>query len=915
MLKMVKAIGFPSSLRSVELAIAVAITYFLAARMSLALLTEPDGVAVFWPAAGVASGTMIAFGRAARWPVAAGVIAATLTANLLGDRNILSAIVFALCNAGEAMLIAWLIEYHFGLGFSLDSSRRVLGFFLATGLGTAISGIGGTAGFILFHGSDARMLTTWLNWFASDALGVVTVAPLVIGLARTLHDPPDMRELAKGTLALVVLALVSAIGFGSPTGYWFTILPLGLILPLLLWPAAHCRPVFAAAAAFIITLAIVLTITFGIGRLGDLSISLVDRLYAAQAALLAISACTLTLAALFAERRRHEEAVKDSSDRLQLALDGAELGVWSIDLRTGRHDNDARDRRIHGHCAHAPPRTLAEARSFVHPADLPNLDAAFAASKQAGEGLKAEYRLAPVSSHGHGGQERWIAVEGRVVRRANGGPAQLLGVTRDITRRKQAEQALAERDRQLALAGKIALVGTFTFDIGSGRMHVSPGYAAIHGLPEGAAETNRADWRSRVHPDDLPRLDASLQGDIDGGHADHYCDYRIVRSDGEIRWIEARSFISYDRDGAAHRIVGANIDVTERKKADLALAERNLQLALAEKTAMVGSVAYDVDADKMQISAGYAAIHGFPDGTSEILRRDWRTGVHREDVTRLEELRGRVFRERADEYGADYRIVRPGGDIRWIEARSLVSYGCDASPRRVVGVNIDVTERKRAEEHQRVLVAELDHRVKNVLATVSAVAAHTLDASSSMAHFVAALDGRLRSMASAHELLSDRQWRGIPLAELMRNELAAYATRDNIEINGPEVMLRPEAGQAMAMVVHELVTNAAKHGALSIPSGRVSVRWHRELNGSDRFVFVWRETGGPRVEAPGKSGYGTGVVRELVPYEFGGTVDYSFVPEGVRCRLEIHFDRVSGDTRHRSGSELPHHAEGSTFPR
>jgi two-component sensor histidine kinase len=181
-----------------------------------------------------------------------------------------------------------------------------------------------------------------------------------------------------------------------------------------------------------------------------------------------------------------------------------------------------------------------------------------------------------------------------------------------------------------------------------------------------------------------------------------------------------------------------------------------------------------------------------------------------------------------------------------------------------------------------------------------------------MAHFVAALDGRLRSMASTHELLSDRQWRGIPLAELMRSELVAFATRDNIEINGPEVMLRPEAGQAMAMVVHELVTNAAKHGALSIPSGRVSVRWHRELDGSDQFVFAWRETGGPRVEAPGKSGYGTGVVRELVPYEFGGTVDFSFAPEGVQCRLEIPFDRVSGDSRNGVGSKELHLTEWSS---
>jgi two-component sensor histidine kinase len=182
-----------------------------------------------------------------------------------------------------------------------------------------------------------------------------------------------------------------------------------------------------------------------------------------------------------------------------------------------------------------------------------------------------------------------------------------------------------------------------------------------------------------------------------------------------------------------------------------------------------------------------------------------------------------------------------------------------------------------------------------VLATVSAVAGHTLETSSSMSHFVAALDGRIRSMATVHELLSTRQWQGMPLAELVRREFAAYASGNNTRVDGPEVMLSAEAGQAIAMVIHELATNAAKYGALSTQSGRVSVRWYRKLNGSAQLIIIWQEAGGPRVEAPKKSGYGTGVVRDLIPYEFGGTVDVSFGPEGVRCRLEIPFDRVSSE--------------------
>ena len=115
----------------------------------------------------------------------------------------------------------------------------------------------------------------------------------------------------------------------------------------------------------------------------------------------------------------------------------------------------------------------------------------------------------------------------------------------------------------------------------------------------------------------------------------------------------------------------------------------------------------------------------------------------------------------------------------------------------------------------------------------------------------------------------------------------------------------PAPGQAMAMVLHELVTNAAKYGALSTQSGHVSVRWYRKLNGSAQLILVWQESGGPRVEAPRRSGYGTGVVRDLIPYEFGGTVDLSFPPEGVRCRLEIPFDWVSSDGRRPYNSTAP----------
>ena len=194
------------------------------------------------------------------------------------------------------------------------------------------------------------------------------------------------------------------------------------------------------------------------------------------------------------------------------------------------------------------------------------------------------------------------------------------------------------------------------------------------------------------------------------------------------------------------------------------------------------------------------------------------------------------------------------------------------------------------------MVAELDHRVKNVLATVSAIVSQTQEPGSSLADFVTALDSRIKSLARTHELLSQSRWSGVSLAEIARRELAPYAA-DNVEIGGPNVTLKAEATQAMAMVLHELTTNAAKYGAFSDRNGRVSLRWRWLRNGSTgRLAIEWQETGGPQVLPPTQCGYGTGVIGELIPFELGGTVELTFPGDGVRCRMEIPAEWVSRAT-------------------
>jgi signal transduction histidine kinase len=314
----------------IGLAVAVGISYFLAAQLSLALLTKPEGVAVFWPAAGIAAGVLIALGSRVRWPVVVGTMTATIVANLLGDRNLWSSILFALCNAGEAVLTAWFIDHYFGSGFRLGRLRNVLGLFAAAIIGATVSGIGGTVTFKLLHSSAAPLLTTWQQWFASDGLGIITVAPLLIELASSLRDRLSRTELIEGVLAVAALALMCGLAIFQRWDLLSTVGPVTLLFAPLLWLAARCRPVFASAAAFIVSLSIVWTTTFGIGFFGNPGLSIAERILAAQVSILLITFGALVLAALFAEIRdkgRAAEAALQESETQRYLIETERLAA------------------------------------------------------------------------------------------------------------------------------------------------------------------------------------------------------------------------------------------------------------------------------------------------------------------------------------------------------------------------------------------------------------------------------------------------------------------------------------------------------------------------------------------------------------------------------------------------------------
>ena len=316
--------------RGIGLAAAVGLAYFVAADFSVRLLVEPEGVAVFWPAAGISSGILIAFGLPAGWPVLGGVAAATIATHLIISDPLWAGVALGLCNGAEALVTAGLIHHYFGVGFGLVRIRHVISLVAAAVAGTIVSGIGGAVIYRLLQGPSASMLNTWEHWFASDAIGIIAVAPLVIGLASAVRRPPPLSEVIEGTVALVALAVTTAFIISLPRELWETVFPITWLFPIFLWLAARCEPSFSAAGAFLVSMTIVWTTILGKGHFGDPSLPIADRVLGAQAGILVVAFSAYVLAALFAERRESARKLTQSYMMLERERDNKLMNIEAI---------------------------------------------------------------------------------------------------------------------------------------------------------------------------------------------------------------------------------------------------------------------------------------------------------------------------------------------------------------------------------------------------------------------------------------------------------------------------------------------------------------------------------------------------------------------------------------------------------
>ena len=240
-------------------------------------------------------------------------------------------------------------------------------------------------------------------------------------------------------------------------------------------------------------------------------------------------------------------------------------------------------------------------------------------------------------------------------------------------------------------------------------------------------------------------------------------------------------------------------------------------------------------------------------------------------------------------YDVEYRVRQLDGSWRWLSAWGLVEFegdGLERKPVAIAGASRDLTKLKQAEEMQALLLNELNHRIKNTLATVQAIAGSTIRASRTMDDFQQAFYGRIAALAKTHSLLTDNEQRFVPLRQLLKNELEIYEDGDGqrIVLSGPEIMLPAHVSVSYAMAVHELTTNALKYGALSVLDGVLRVSWTLDRT---RLVLTWEELNVPITKQPTQIGFGTQLLQRLLPHQLGAHVEMNFAPNGLKARISI----------------------------
>ena len=387
----------------------------------------------------------------------------------------------------------------------------------------------------------------------------------------------------------------------------------------------------------------------------------------------------------------------------------------------------------------------------------------------------------------------------------------------------------------------------------------------------------------------------------------------VQRADGKQIVVLVNIDPLFNAQGKLVGAINCFQDVTERKRVMDALdrsqhdlREQEERWAATYEHAAIGIVELDAEGRFIRVNEAICSIVG---GTRDELL-NWRLQgrTHPEDRDVDDELYRRQVAGDIGFYSIEKRFIRKDGRVIWIAVRS--STVRDATGHFLYGVRVvqDVTERKEAEDRQKLLIDELNHRVKNTLATVQSLATQTARGTDSPEAFRQAFEGRLIALSQAHDQLTRRHWKSADLRDIVEGATAPHLARpqdapNQIAIEGEPIMVTPRVALTLALGLHELTTNASKYGALSVPAGRIEVRWQIERRPSQRPLLriEWRERGGPPVRAPERQGFGTRFIMGSVASELQGHAKLDYDPG--RGGLHDGNSARCGDAGHR-GSRL-----------
>ncbi len=364
-------------------------------------------------------------------------------------------------------------------------------------------------------------------------------------------------------------------------------------------------------------------------------------------------------------------------------------------------------------------------------------------------------------------------------------------------------------------------------------------------------------------------------------------EHRYLRPDGEIGWLHSRAVPVFGENGEVSEWFGMATDTTGERLTERQLAHGAQMLRVASEIGKVGLWDWNVETGELYWSDEHYRMEGYEPGEIVPTYEIWADRIHPDD---REATAGKVAAamERGHDYVNEYRVRHRDGTILWLSARGRFLYDEQGKPVRMLGAMIDTTQRRREEEWQKLLVAELQHRVRNLIGMVRSVARLSAPSHRHVDEYVDHLIGRLQAMGRTQSTLTRSPGRSIDLAELVREELLVHAVQpDNCHVDGPEIALSPHAAEIVTLAIHELATNSIKYGALG-DSGYIRIVWSAEdRNGKPWVSLRWQETAPVRKTKQTRKGFGRKLIEERVPYELQGTGRFALHDTGVLAEIEF----------------------------